>query len=411
MRSRCDSPRHGSRSMELESPCRLKEEPQLSGAYIRSLVKHLSSSMPKGAMNPKPQDGAPGVGDQRPEAQQEQQQDQKATPLRKQTRRRVCTSKPYQERLINMAEARREIVTALKFHRAAMKRASEQQQREDQQIIKSLQQEKPPQQVRPPPPPPSSQEPQRETTGRDNPSLYPSCGDNLNMLFSYLDNPYLPSTSNYPPNSSWPCDNSLASLPISGNLIDLTLPSRPLGLNLNLQDFNSIDINLIYSGSSDPPMLSSTSSPSYSHSVMSPMITSMPALAVPSASSAVLPIQTIEDMPKPAAACGRMLHPAMGDEEIAEIRSIGEQHDMEWNDKLSLDTTVWWCNLLETMEVSPQVQLQEASRRGGGEGMVRNGGLGSSDEVMEMPSWLSDQQQVADDYYCSEYLQDASLPW
>ncbi|KAF8679295.1 hypothetical protein HU200_046077 [Digitaria exilis] len=48
------------------------------------------------------------------------------TTTKKQARRRTHTSRPYQERLLNMAEARREIVTALKIHRANMLR---QQQR------------------------------------------------------------------------------------------------------------------------------------------------------------------------------------------------------------------------------------------------------------------------------------------
>ena len=42
-------------------------------------------------------------------------------PHKKQVRRRLHTSRPYQERLLNMAEARREIVSALKVHRADRK--------------------------------------------------------------------------------------------------------------------------------------------------------------------------------------------------------------------------------------------------------------------------------------------------
>ncbi|KAL9330809.1 hypothetical protein ACSQ67_000419 [Phaseolus vulgaris] len=47
--------------------------------------------------------------------------------LRRQARRRL-TNRPYQENLMNMAEARKEIVTATKYHRATMKRANEHQQ-------------------------------------------------------------------------------------------------------------------------------------------------------------------------------------------------------------------------------------------------------------------------------------------
>ncbi|CAL5061652.1 unnamed protein product [Urochloa decumbens] len=58
--------------------------------------------------------------------QQQEQADQapvavammKPQVVKKQARRRTHTSRPYQERLLNMAEARREIVAALKIHRA-----------------------------------------------------------------------------------------------------------------------------------------------------------------------------------------------------------------------------------------------------------------------------------------------------
>ncbi|XP_042060360.1 uncharacterized protein LOC121804763 isoform X2 [Salvia splendens] len=47
--------------------------------------------------------------------------EREADPPKKQVRRRLQTRKPYQENLLNMAEARREIVAALKLHRASMK--------------------------------------------------------------------------------------------------------------------------------------------------------------------------------------------------------------------------------------------------------------------------------------------------
>ncbi|KAG4953810.1 hypothetical protein JHK87_039404 [Glycine soja] len=43
---------------------------------------------------------------------------------KKQVKRRLHTCRPYQERLLNMAEARREIATALKYHREAMRQAN-----------------------------------------------------------------------------------------------------------------------------------------------------------------------------------------------------------------------------------------------------------------------------------------------
>jgi hypothetical protein len=60
-----------------------------------------------------------------PQPQQEQAAEQPPPvavrpQAKKQARKRTHASRPYQERLLNMAEARREIVTALKIHRANM---------------------------------------------------------------------------------------------------------------------------------------------------------------------------------------------------------------------------------------------------------------------------------------------------
>ncbi|CAH8271817.1 unnamed protein product [Arabidopsis lyrata] len=88
-----------------------KQEPRVSATYIRSLVKQqLTSST---TMTTTTTDGSGGG------KTQTQTQTHK-----KQVRRRLHTSRPYQERLLNMAEARREIVTALKQHRASMRQAT-----------------------------------------------------------------------------------------------------------------------------------------------------------------------------------------------------------------------------------------------------------------------------------------------
>ncbi|XP_076908060.1 uncharacterized protein LOC143564762 [Bidens hawaiensis] len=94
----------------------VKQEPHLSGAYIRNLVKHLTSIKTKDSFkvehfsyhNNMQQESPPPPSPPPP-------------PHKKQVRRRHHTIKPYQERFVNMAEARREIVTALKSHRASMK--------------------------------------------------------------------------------------------------------------------------------------------------------------------------------------------------------------------------------------------------------------------------------------------------
>ncbi|KAJ0261302.1 hypothetical protein HA466_0044510 [Hirschfeldia incana] len=94
---------------------------------------------------------------------------------KKQVRRRLHTSRPYQERLLNMAEARREIVTALKQHRASMRQAT-----------------------RTPPPPP----------------------------------PRIPFSTPPPP------PPPLDPFSWSNTQLNLLLPNQPLGLNLNFQDFD-----------------------------------------------------------------------------------------------------------------------------------------------------------------------------
>ncbi|KAE8689064.1 hypothetical protein F3Y22_tig00110944pilonHSYRG00017 [Hibiscus syriacus] len=100
---------------------RFKQEPHLSGAYIRSLVRQLT--LARCTKDPESVDGFGArnltkLGDGFSETPQSQSQQPEPPPPqqhRKQVRnrRRVHTSRPYQERLINMAEARREIVTAL----------------------------------------------------------------------------------------------------------------------------------------------------------------------------------------------------------------------------------------------------------------------------------------------------------
>lgn len=57
---------------------------------------------------------------------------------KKQIRRRRQSRRLYKEMPLDMAEARREIVTALKLHRASTKEAREQQQKQDQQIKQSV---------------------------------------------------------------------------------------------------------------------------------------------------------------------------------------------------------------------------------------------------------------------------------
>ncbi|KAL1204247.1 hypothetical protein V5N11_021662 [Cardamine amara subsp. amara] len=165
-----------------------KQEPRVSATYIRSLVKSSTT------MTTTTTDGSSGGGKTQTQTQTQTH--------KKQVRRRLHTSRPYQERLLNMAEARREIVTALKQHRASMRQAS-----------------------RIPPPPPPPQPPHN--------------------LFS----PPLP-----PP----PPDPFSWTIPP----LNFVLPNQPLGLNLNFHDFNDFIQTSSTTSSSSSSSSTSSSSPS-----------------------------------------------------------------------------------------------------------------------------------------------------
>ncbi|KAJ0987474.1 hypothetical protein J5N97_005830 [Dioscorea zingiberensis] len=392
MRSRSSS-KHSCRSMEVERP-KTNEEPQLSGAYIRSLVKQLSSSRTKEPMNPKSPNTV--LGDeisQDPtklvESPSETQQPQPPVPQpKKQVRRRLHTSRPYQEKLLNMAEARREIVTALKFHRAAMKQAVEQQQQ---------QHTAPPLAPPPPPPPPPPPQPLPPPLEEPTPRM---CHTNV-MLPNYLHNPPVQPYT-YPSPLSWPY-SPIAPLPVVSDNLNLPLPNQPLGLNLSFQGFTNLESPFYNNKPALLSLLSPSSSSSSYSSPSSPMTLS--GLQVPAVLNG--PQTCSEDAFDPASS---VLHPVMDDEEMAEIRSLGEQHEMEWNDTMNLMTSAWWCKFLNKMELDSHTGL-------GGDG----DGFQVFEEIMDIPTWLSDGSggnasdscflpQHFDDYYSDNYLQDTALP-
>ncbi|XP_075478199.1 protein AAL-toxin resistant 7-like [Primulina tabacum] len=363
------SPKSKNGVVEVDNLENLKE-PHLSGAYIRTLVKELTSSRTKDSLNNKvvensegegvsSNQNSAGIGDGFSNHKQEKSPQQH----KKQVRRRLHTSRPYQERLLNMAEARREIVAALKFHRAAMKQANEKQHK--QQFGSGPE--------TPPLGPLSKQlslEREAKLVSRRNPRIYASNSStssnfpikNLGHL-SYsqvLCSPY-----------SWPVSAIASPLLLQENL-NFVLPSQTLGLNLNLQDFNLLETPC--NGISKTSSVYSSSSASTSSS---PATEEIPSMAVP-----------------PSVVAGEVteygdsgLHPAMDDKEMAEIRSIGEQYQMEWNDTMNLVTSAWWLKFLK--ESKPD------------------------DEVMEYPAWLNANESCLHDLNdcCSdEYLQDPALP-
>ncbi|XP_060208241.1 uncharacterized protein LOC132635752 [Lycium barbarum] len=379
MRGR-SSPKQGG-VMEVAKVDKLKQEPHLSGAYIRSLVKQLTSSRTKDNLNPKDHDdsleNSTKLGDslcsdtqlspQPPPPQQPPQI------KKKQVRRRLHTSRPYQERLLNMAEARREIVTALKFHRAAMKQQQQQQQQQQSQGPQSLQTW----------PQESSGEEQGKPKSRRNPRIYASntLMNNNNLPRYNMENfanstyPCLP--PQYPYSSSF----GSSQLPLQDHL-NFPLPNQTLGLNLNFHDFNNLDATSYYSSSNNNSIFSS-SSPSSSSDEFHYVGLSQEGVA------------PIAQMVNPE---DSRLHPSMDDQEMAEIRSIGEQHEMEWNDTLNLATSAWWFKFLKAMEIGPdEKNIAEDDY-----------GCYPFDEVMEFPAWFNPNesclQQHVDDTYSDPTL-------
>ncbi|KAG0476433.1 hypothetical protein HPP92_013274 [Vanilla planifolia] len=219
---------------------------------------------------------------------------QQRPPLRqfkKKARRRLYASKPYQERLLNMAEARKEIAAALRFHRIAMKHQQNQTSQE-------------------PPPPP-----QPVTT-----PIY-----------------YSRNICKHP----FPCSSSPRPRPLT---------NHPLCPKSNMETVPTTSAETCLSRAAESRRLDTVETP------------------------------TLDST----------LHPVMGDEEMAEIRSIGERHDWEWNDRVNLLTSAWWSRFLETMD-------------GKGEAFRALG------EAMDNPTWLSGGSGM--DHLMDDHLHGVSFPW
>ncbi|CAL5204930.1 unnamed protein product [Lathyrus oleraceus] len=339
---------------------------------LDNLVKQLSTSRPKD-QNCVFKDGV--SVDQNLSKNNKVVDAHKAQPQqhKKQVRRRLHTTKPYQERLMNMAEARREIVTALKFHRASMKEASEQQkkQKQQQEAQEQMQKESLSHQ--------SSQHQSFEQDGRYNKSrrnhrIYPSCRTNS----SYLS---------VPNSYTWPSASPILSpppttlLPENPNFI---LPNQTLGLNLNFHDFNNLDITVHLNNNS-----SSSSSPSsYSSGTSS------------SSASQDVPSVGTSQVDRSSSATGG-LHTVMNDEAMAEIRSLGDQHQMEWNDTMSLVKSACWFKYLKHMEHGAPAPAPETK--------VENDGYRDFEQPLEFPAWLNANESCLE--LCSENsFQDSTLP-
>ncbi|GFQ07477.1 hypothetical protein PHJA_002891800 [Phtheirospermum japonicum] len=385
MRGKSSSSKSKNAGLEFEKPEKLKE-PNLSGAYIRSLVKQLSSSRTRdssdfkeheilegdgissnGNLHINPSDGfsdkSPGKADQPPQQH------------KKQVRRRLHTSRPYQERLLNMAEARREIVTALKFHRASMKQASDNKQEQQQSESRP--------EIQPASSHHLSSSKEAKLKSRRNPRIYASTSSFPNNYpTNYPDN--FPYSSGFCSPYSWPVPPITPPPQLFQENLNFTLPSQTLGLNLNLQDFNYFDSAAFHCGANPSSIYSSSTS----SSPLSATTDEIPFVGPP-----ISVASEVADFGDSG------LHHAMDDKEMAEIRSIGEQYQMEWNDTLNLVNSAWWFKFLKAMELSPEDQKD-------GEDFMNY----PFDEVVEFPAWLNANEERVNDFCSGNYVQDPDLP-
>ncbi|KAH9605396.1 hypothetical protein KSS87_003377 [Heliosperma pusillum] len=379
-------------------PTSTSNESRLSGAYIRTLVKQLTTSKPtyhndnnlltndsivvgeytqsNKLCNNK---ASESFGMAKPK-------NQNAQGHKKQVRRRLHTSRPYQERLLNMAEARKEIVTALKFHRAAMKQASEQQQQQQQQL--------------------DYQTPQQHSISRihdcdlRNPKIESSNFTNTNNMVGYV--PYYPSyynNINNNNNNSYPLiEPSL----LMHESLNMPLPNQTLGLNLNLQAFANLDTTFCHS-------INNTCS-NFNYTSPSPMS--------PSSSSSSTPRDVIGTVSAEGAGVGvgptvelmsDMHHPSLDEEEMAKIRLIGEQHQIEWDDTLDLVKSARWLKYIKSVEFGNK------DIKGGEEINYSNNNHYSEcpfEEIMELPPWLSaNDQSLLQQHLQESCSEGTSLPW
>jgi hypothetical protein len=357
----------------------LEQDPSLSGAYIRSLVKQLTTTRkPKETMKTKHHEHI------------------KVQPQhhKKQVRRRLHTSRPYQEKLLNMAEARKEIVTALKFHRASMKQASEKEQQQKKQeslLVVSH----------------SSQQLSHVTSfdfeqdlrfkSRRNPRIYPSCTNNFSNEFCYSS--FFNSPLSLPIHNShtWPISSSFSPTLLVENS-HFTLPNQSLGLNLSLHDFNNLDATLLLNNNNNNnSSLCSYSSPTSSSPPLSLANDhEVPSNGISQGEGVSLEVDTIEssDAITKVNEGGSQSHAAIDDESMEEMRSLGEQYQMEWNDTMNLVTSTLWFNFLKKMEHDDDDACNHVF-----------------DEFMEFPAWLNAQEERCLEEWSEDYFLDLNLPW
>ncbi|XP_004498967.1 uncharacterized protein [Cicer arietinum] len=299
---------------------------------------------------------------------------------KKQVRRRLHTTRPYQEKLLNMAEARREIVSALKFHRATMKQANEKQEEESLVLSHSNH---------------SSHLPNFEQDLRFKskryPRIYPSCTTN----FSYSSFSSHPSLS-LPNSHSWPLSSSSFSPPLVVANTNFTLPNHTLGLNLSLDDdFNNLEATfLLHNNNNNSSLCSYSSQTSSSPPLSLANDCQVPSNRISQGKGFSSMVDTIETSATTTQSNEGGFHASMDDEGMEEMRSIGEQYQMEWNDTMNFVTSTLWFNFLKKMEhdVSPQVNKED-------------------DACHHVFDELFDVQENYLEEWSEDYFLDLNFPW
>ncbi|GAB4826817.1 hypothetical protein Ancab_033698 [Ancistrocladus abbreviatus] len=292
---------------------------------------------------------------------------------KKQVRQRLHTSWPYQDRLLNMAEARREIVAAVKFCRAKAEATT---------AISSS----PPQERL------MNNSPREDGVGDYSRIHSFSSSPNYMTLDKYF--PYS-SNDNYNNRNSY---NSPASNEYQFPWPNLPNQNLGLNLNLNFQDFcnfKTYNLNFYHKGDLPSPSIfcsssSSSASPPLSHSTT---YTDGGGGGggggcCEGGDGGDLDLQLVPD-----------------DKDMTEIRSIGEQHQIEWDDTLNLSTSPWWFNFFHAMDMESGAEYQE------------HNGQNPLEQAFKFPAaWLSAKSEnLLEDDSCisssEDYLQDPDLLW
>ncbi|KAJ1375765.1 hypothetical protein SESBI_50642 [Sesbania bispinosa] len=195
---------------------------------------------------------------------------------------------------------------------------------------------------------------------------------------SYLSHP----PPSVPNSSTWPVASPIAPPPLMAENPNFILPNQTLGLNLNFHDFNNLDATIHLNDSSLSSYSSATSS--------------SPPQEVPSVGISQGEEFSVES--NAATQLGGGFHTAMDDKGMAEIRSLGEQYQMEWNDTMNLVKSACWFKYLKNME------------HGTPEANFEGDAYNNFDQFLEFPAWLNGNESCLEQ--CSEDdFQNSTLPW